>query len=80
MNGFLKAEFLNMWIATLQNKKSFKRLISKLDNFGNIIWKTFTFMFLILPFLRRDHYVEGKMRGLAPSKKMAAVQQKNVDL
>ncbi|XP_056881346.1 mortality factor 4-like protein 1 isoform X3 [Takifugu flavidus] len=28
----------------------------------------------------QDHYVEGKMRGLAPSKKMAAVQQKNVDL
>lgn len=28
----------------------------------------------------RDHYVEGKMRGLAPSKKIAAVQQKNVDL
>uniref|UniRef100_A0AAQ4R741 Mortality factor 4-like protein 1 n=1 Tax=Gasterosteus aculeatus aculeatus TaxID=481459 RepID=A0AAQ4R741_GASAC len=28
----------------------------------------------------QDHYVEGKMRGLAPSKKIAAVQQKNVDL
>lgn len=28
----------------------------------------------------RDHYVEGKMRGAAPSKKIAAVQQKNVDL
>ncbi|XP_053278976.1 mortality factor 4-like protein 1 isoform X1 [Pleuronectes platessa] len=28
----------------------------------------------------KDHYVEGKMRGLAPSKKIAAVQQKNVDL
>ncbi|XP_056269714.1 mortality factor 4-like protein 1 isoform X3 [Pseudoliparis swirei] len=27
-----------------------------------------------------DHYVEGKMRGLAPSKKIAAVQQKIVDL
>lgn len=31
-------------------------------------------------FSSRDHYVEGKMRGLAPSKKIAAVQQKNVDL
>jgi hypothetical protein len=30
--------------------------------------------------LNRDHYVEGKMRGAAPSKKIAAVQQKNVDL
>lgn len=29
MNGFLKAEFSNMWTATLQNKKSFKRPISK---------------------------------------------------
>uniref|UniRef100_A0A8C6LM17 Chromo domain-containing protein n=1 Tax=Nothobranchius furzeri TaxID=105023 RepID=A0A8C6LM17_NOTFU len=28
----------------------------------------------------QDHYVEGKMRGFAPSKKIAAVQQKNVDL
>uniref|UniRef100_A0A3P8W1B4 Mortality factor 4-like protein 1 n=1 Tax=Cynoglossus semilaevis TaxID=244447 RepID=A0A3P8W1B4_CYNSE len=28
----------------------------------------------------QDHYVEGKMRGLTPSKKIAAVQQKNVDL
>ncbi|XP_024150753.1 mortality factor 4-like protein 1 isoform X3 [Oryzias melastigma] len=28
----------------------------------------------------QDHYVEGKMRGLAPSKKIANVQQKNVDL
>uniref|UniRef100_A0A8C7X9N5 Mortality factor 4-like protein 1 n=1 Tax=Oryzias sinensis TaxID=183150 RepID=A0A8C7X9N5_9TELE len=28
----------------------------------------------------QDHYVEGKMRGLAPSKKIASVQQKNVDL
>uniref|UniRef100_A0A3B5MLT4 Mortality factor 4-like protein 1 n=1 Tax=Xiphophorus couchianus TaxID=32473 RepID=A0A3B5MLT4_9TELE len=28
----------------------------------------------------QDHYVEGKMRGLAPSKKIAAVQQKHVDL
>uniref|UniRef100_A0A8C9RFR9 Mortality factor 4 like 1 n=1 Tax=Scleropages formosus TaxID=113540 RepID=A0A8C9RFR9_SCLFO len=28
----------------------------------------------------QDHYVEGKMRGVAPSKKIAAVQQKNVDL
>uniref|UniRef100_A0A8C5B5B1 Mortality factor 4-like protein 1 n=1 Tax=Gadus morhua TaxID=8049 RepID=A0A8C5B5B1_GADMO len=28
----------------------------------------------------QDHYVEGKMRGAAPSKKIAAVQQKNVDL
>ncbi|XP_013856998.1 mortality factor 4-like protein 1 [Austrofundulus limnaeus] len=28
----------------------------------------------------QDHYVEGKMRGLAPSKKIAAVQQKNVEL
>ncbi|KAM3877225.1 mortality factor 4-like protein 1 isoform 1-T1 [Diretmus argenteus] len=28
----------------------------------------------------QDHYVEGKMRGIAPSKKIAAVQQKNVDL
>uniref|UniRef100_A0A8C1D9B1 Mortality factor 4 like 1 n=2 Tax=Cyprinus carpio TaxID=7962 RepID=A0A8C1D9B1_CYPCA len=27
----------------------------------------------------RDHYVEGRMRGVAPSKKIAAVQQKNVD-
>uniref|UniRef100_A0A667YSY9 Mortality factor 4-like protein 1 n=1 Tax=Myripristis murdjan TaxID=586833 RepID=A0A667YSY9_9TELE len=27
-----------------------------------------------------DHYVEGKMRGIAPSKKIAAVQQKNADL
>lgn len=80
MNGFLKAEFLNMWTATLQNKKSFKRLISKLDNFANVIWKMFKFMFLMLSFLHRDHYVEGKMRGLAPSKKIAAVQQKNVDL
>uniref|UniRef100_A0A8D3BIP8 Chromo domain-containing protein n=1 Tax=Scophthalmus maximus TaxID=52904 RepID=A0A8D3BIP8_SCOMX len=26
----------------------------------------------------QDHYVEGKMRGLAPSKKIAAVQQKNL--
>lgn len=69
-----------MWTATLQNKKSFKRLISKLDIFSDIIWKTFKCMFLILCFLHRDHYVEGKMRGLAPSKKIAAVQQKNVDL
>ena len=29
MNGFLKAEFSNMWTATLRNKKSFKRPISK---------------------------------------------------
>uniref|UniRef100_A0A3Q2DQR8 Mortality factor 4-like protein 1 n=1 Tax=Cyprinodon variegatus TaxID=28743 RepID=A0A3Q2DQR8_CYPVA len=28
----------------------------------------------------QDHYVEAKMRGLAPSKKIAAMQQKNVDL
>jgi len=28
----------------------------------------------------RDHYVEGRMRGVAPSKKIAAVQQKNVDV
>ncbi|KAJ3593409.1 hypothetical protein NHX12_005744 [Muraenolepis orangiensis] len=28
----------------------------------------------------KDHYVEGRMRGAAPSKKIAAVQQKNVDL
>ncbi|XP_035483750.1 mortality factor 4-like protein 1 isoform X2 [Scophthalmus maximus] len=68
MNGFLKAEFSNMWTATLRNKKSFKRPIKchrgaeKLEN------------------IHRDHYVEGKMRGLAPSKKIAAVQQKNVDL
>lgn len=40
----------------------------------------FKIKFLIFSFLRRDHYVEGKMRGLAPSKKIAAVQQKNVDL
>lgn len=81
MNGFLKAEFLNMWTATLQNKKSFKRLISKLDSFANDTQKRFKFIFLILFFsLHRDHYVEGKMRGLAPSKKIAAVQQKNVDL
>lgn len=29
---------------------------------------------------KKEHYVEGKMRGVAPSKKIAAVQQKNVDL
>lgn len=69
-----------MWTATSQNKKSFKRLISKLDVFSDMIWKTIKCMFLILCSLHRDHYVEGKMRGLAPSKKMAAVQQKNVDL
>lgn len=28
----------------------------------------------------RDHYVEGRMRGVAPNKKIAAVQQKNVDV
>uniref|UniRef100_A0A671TM72 Mortality factor 4-like protein 1 n=1 Tax=Sparus aurata TaxID=8175 RepID=A0A671TM72_SPAAU len=28
----------------------------------------------------QDHYVEGKMRGLAPSKKIAAVQQKNAEM
>ncbi|KAG5273503.1 hypothetical protein AALO_G00152060 [Alosa alosa] len=28
----------------------------------------------------QDHYVEGRMRGVAPSKKIAAVQQKNVDV
>ncbi|XP_022624000.1 mortality factor 4-like protein 1 isoform X3 [Seriola dumerili] len=74
MNGFLKAEFSNMWTATLQNKKSFKRLISKfalLYTEGRDDDETS---------VTRDHYVEGKMRGLAPSKKIAAVQQKNVDL
>lgn len=30
MNGFLKAEFSNMWTAILQNKESFKRPISEL--------------------------------------------------
>uniref|UniRef100_A0A8B9LA68 Mortality factor 4-like protein 1 n=1 Tax=Astyanax mexicanus TaxID=7994 RepID=A0A8B9LA68_ASTMX len=29
---------------------------------------------------KKDHYVEGRMRGVAPSKKIAAVQQKNVDV
>nr|ACO09550.1 Mortality factor 4-like protein 1 [Osmerus mordax] len=29
---------------------------------------------------KKDHYVEGKMRGVAPSKKIPAVQQKHVDL
>ncbi|KAF5907612.1 E3 SUMO-protein ligase PIAS1-like isoform X5, partial [Clarias magur] len=28
----------------------------------------------------QDHYVEGRMRGVAPNKKIAAVQQKNVDV
>jgi len=32
------------------------------------------------PPVERDHYVEGRMRGVAPSKKIAAVQQKNVDV
>lgn len=36
MNGFLKAEFSNMWTATLQNKKNFKRLISK---FPQLWWR-----------------------------------------
>lgn len=31
-------------------------------------------------FFFRDHYVEGRMRGVAPNKKIAAVQQKNVDV
>lgn len=36
MNGFLKAEFSNMWTATLQNKKSFKRPISKFFFFPSL--------------------------------------------
>lgn len=83
-----------MWTATLRNKKSFKRPISKFF-FPNFFFHSFDMSksnFLIdvqssfwspvccLFFFPRDHYVEGKMRGLAPSKKIAAVQQKNVDL
>lgn len=147
MNGFLKAEFSNMWTATLRNKKSFKRPISEFTFFvhkcsfyviikykknnslisnplfshiqifittmtkgylhhvnkglpiiyyyllerfkyvalysirTNTIKTCWVFLFIdcLFSFLR-DHYVEGKMRGLAPSKKIAAVQQKNVDL
>jgi hypothetical protein len=33
-----------------------------------------------VPSSYRHYDVEGKMRGVAPSKKIAAVQQKNVDL
>lgn len=102
MNGFLKAEFSNMWTATLQNKKSFKRPISKFFYFPSLKfpflscgeWRSTLFYLnlsctaqscfdhhlLACSSFPRDHYVEGKMRGLAPSKKIAAVQQKNVDL
>lgn len=51
---------------------------------GIITFEHFESSYLIIlahfSFSPRDHYVEGKMRGLAPSKKIAAVQQKNVDL
>lgn len=96
MNGFLKAEFSNMWTATLRNKKSFKRPISKFFfpdilpyKFSSFLDKSRSALFYLSNYDRhlvtcfsfsRDHYVEGKMRGLAPSKKIAAVQQKNVDL
>lgn len=101
MNGFLKAEFSNMWTATLQNKKSFKRPISKFFFFPSLKFPSLAanegqlYFYLRLSCTAqscfdhhplacssfpRDHYVEGKMRGLAPSKKIAAVQQKNVDL
>lgn len=47
MNGFLKAEFSNMWTATLQNKESFKRLISKLFSSFSIILKYFSLAHLL---------------------------------
>lgn len=44
MNGFLKAEFSNMWTAILQNKKSFKRPISKFTFCAEIIKKVKKFL------------------------------------
>ncbi len=45
------------------------------------LWCMFVFWWEVwMQMFFRDHYVEGRMRGVAPSKKIAAVQQKNVDV
>lgn len=61
MNGFLKAEFSNMWTATLQNKKSFKRPISK------FVFFSFVLFFLNVPSfrtnLRQLYFISGFSSG-----------------